>query len=116
MGRADNRPLQLVFDDVIHARHLFGHQVGVAGVVFQLGLDHGQRGFQTVREIGQGIVIALALVFLGDQQLVQVAHQAVQLPGIFTLHPLRLAALYLFQTGGQLPQGPQSPAQQPQQQ
>ena len=76
-------PAQLVLDDLIHGGDLFADVVmDVVAELELLGgdLDQGQPGLQTVGEIVERMLIALGLLALVFQQLVDGFGQRRQLP------------------------------------
>jgi len=110
LGRAG----QLVGDQIIHPLQLLGSTaaqgVGV-GFVFDQSTQHRQRGLQAVRQIAQGVAIALQVLALALDELVETLGQAQQLARIAAAQLRGIARSHLGQILGHPAQRRQAPAQ-----
>ncbi len=109
-----SRARQLVGHQVVHAPQLHVElvaQVLVLRTAVELRAQHGQWRFQAVREIGQGISLALKVFAFAFDQRVDAVSQRLKLARMALAHALGFAALHLGQLGDHAPHRTQAPLQ-----
>ena len=111
---AGRGPRQLVGDQVVHALELdvqFLAQPGLAGAGVKLGAQHRQRRLQAVRQVGQGVALAVQVLALGIDQRVDALCQRLELARVALAHALQLATLDPGQLGHHPLQRTQAPVE-----
>src|SRR5690348_13002588 len=115
-GRGGAR--QLVGNQFVHPPHLVEHAAPLLRVVasrrLQLGADHCQRRLQAVRQVGQGVPVARALLALVGDERVDALGQAGEFQRVLAVQLFAVAALDPAHVAGHLAQRGQAPAQQQQ--